>query len=1007
MVFLILFFANNTKKSYISRMKQKRYFFLIILILWVAFEGQAQQYSRFKQEAAEALSSLQPENFYIKEKIKVKRLKVPQRGAVVLEMSRAFSYLPFRDELVKQAYDTIRAIMPSNLKGRKLLIKVGNYEIGQLIPYTQDNRRFSTSNATPLVSLENPIYQPTKGLQNRHIALWQSHGYYFEPTLNRWEWQRARLFGTVEDLYTQSYVMPFLIPMLENAGAYVFTPRERDINTHEFIIDNDQEEGYSETGKWVNGGTGFAHTTEYYTDTQNPFTQGSFRQTGTTTQPNQAITAGWQIEIPQARSYAVYVAYQTLPNSTDDACYTIYHQGGKTSFKVNQTMGGGTWIYLGHFDFNPQEGAKVELSNLSQTAGKIVSADAVKIGGGWGNIARRTHNKVITKLLKQKKGFKRSDFTYTTSGYPRFTEAARYWLQWAGFPEKVYSPSQGENDYTDDYKSRGEWVNYLAGGSEVLPDSIGLNIPIDLAFAFHSDAGIRKNDSIVGSLGIFFTRKDRKVYQKDIPRQISRYFADEILTQVTEDIRLTYEPNWTRRGLWDKSYFEARVPEVPTMLLEMLSHQNFNDMRYGLDPRFRFLVSRAVYKSILRFISHQRGEEYVVQPLPVSHLRINWCKYNQAMISWRAVADSLEPTATPEQYILYTRRGDGPFDQGVLINDTACLVMVSPDIVYSFKVTAVNAGGESFPSEILSLGCSSQSKGQVMIVNGFNRVSGPQPFVSDTTLAGFHYDQDFGVPYLQDISYTGEQYEFRRSEPWVDDDNPGWGGSHADYETKVIAGNTFDYPYRHGTSILRAGYSFISCSDEAVTDRLIDLTKYPIVDLILGKEKRVQLGTRTDFTIFSPAMREVLTDYCQDNRNLLVSGAYIASELWNEEYPDLDGQQFAQEVLHYTIANDKPERGNRVIASQSKLRQFENLDIEFHHTLNDSCYAVELPDAIKPSGKRSHMIQHYNHPDIGAGIFYTGKKYNTCILSYPFETIKSEEQRDALMQAILETFQEP
>ncbi len=982
-------------------MNLKPSIFLLILLLSVIFDGQAQRYTQFKQEAAEALSALQPPNFYIKEEITVKRLYVPKKGTIILEMSRAFSYLPFREELVKQAYDTIRAILPSKLKGRKISIRSNGYEIGTLVPYAQHHYRFTTRNTTPLVSLENPLYRPTQGLQNRHIALWQSHGYYFEQSLNRWEWQRARLFGTVEDLYTQSYVMPFLIPMLENAGAYVLTPRERDINTHELIADNDREGSYSETGEWRQGSIGFAHTTDYYIDTDNPFTKGSYKQIVTTTDPARAVKACWQTEIPQTGSYAVYIAYQTLPQSTCDARYTVYHRGGKSSFKVNQTMGGGTWIYLGHFDFDTHTGARVELSNLSQTADKIVTADAVKIGGGYGNIARRINDKLIAKVIEEGKELAHCDYAYTTSGYPRFTEAARYWLQWAGFPEKIYSPSQGENDYTDDYKCRGFWVNHLAGGSEVLPDSTGLNIPIDLAFAFHSDAGVRGNDSIVGSLGIYFTGKERKVYKKNIPRQISRYFADEIITQVTEDIRRTYEPNWTRRGLWDKTYFEARVPEVPTMLLELLSHQNFNDMSYGLDPRFRFTVARAVYKGILKYIARQRNESYVVQPLPVSHLRTEWAGERHARLSWRAVVDSLEPTATPKQYIVYTRQGDGAFDAGTLVNDTTYTVALLPDTIYSFKVTALNAGGESFPSETLAIGRSSRNKGEVMIMNGFNRVSGPQPFSADTTLAGFRYDQDLGVPYLRDIAYTGEQYEYRRNEQWVDDDNPGWGASYADHETQVIAGNTFDYPYRHGKSILRAGYSFLSCSDEAVAEQLINLNDYPIADLILGKEKRVRLGLRKeyDFTIFSPAMRKVLTGYCNEGRSLLVSGAYIASDLWNEEYPDLDKQKFAQEVLHYTPSSNQPIKSNRAITTYKNIPS-----IEFYNHLNDTCYAVESPDGLQPVGKKSRTIQQYENSTIGAAILYTGKDYNTCILGYPFETIKEEQQRDALMQTILKQF---
>ena len=82
-------------------------------------------------------------------------------------------------------------------------------------------------------------YEPTAGLAGRHIAMWQSHGYYFEPKLNRWEWQRARIFQIVEDLYTQSYVLPYLVPMLERAGAYVLLPRERDTQEVEVIADND------------------------------------------------------------------------------------------------------------------------------------------------------------------------------------------------------------------------------------------------------------------------------------------------------------------------------------------------------------------------------------------------------------------------------------------------------------------------------------------------------------------------------------------------------------------------------------------------------------------------------------------------------------------------------------------------------------------------------------------------------------------------------------------------
>lgn len=162
------------------------------------------------------------------------------------------------------------------------------------------------------------------------------------------------------------------------------------------------------------------------------------------------------------------------------------------------------------------------------------------------------------------------------------------------------------------------------------------------------------------------------------------------------DVRTLYEPQWTRRGKWNQSYYEARVPRVPTMLLELLSHQNFADMRYGLDPRFRFTVSRAIYKGMLQFLCSQYNMDYVVQPLPVDHMALRMTSENEVELTWQPVADALEPTAVAEKYIVYTRIGDGDFDNGVLVDGNSYRTTLPAGMVCSYKVTAVNKGGESF-----------------------------------------------------------------------------------------------------------------------------------------------------------------------------------------------------------------------------------------------------------------------------------------------------------------------
>ena len=411
---------------------------------------------------------------------------------LTLYASIGMSYYPFRERSVAAIYDSIRSLLPASLARRRLSLVTDKHPIEELIPqiYRSGSRgkTFTNRSDRPLVTrLSSPV-KPTHGLAGRHIAMWQSHGRYFDQEENRWRWQRSRLWETCEDLYTQSYVLPYLVPMLELAGANVLLPRERDVQTEEAIADNDAgvDEGSSYvefTGdrRWFDAGTGFAHRREVYVECQNPFAEGTARGVQTVTDGRES-RAEWSADLPASGEYAVYVSYKTVERSSEDALYTVRHLGGESRFAVNQTMGGGTWIYLGTFRFAAgQNPALVTLSNRSSKKNRVVTADAVKIGGGMGNVARTPAAEFRTQD---------TDYFCEPSGYPRFCEGARYWLQWAGFPETVYRQKEGLDDYKEDYMSRAHWVNALMGGSERLPDEEGLNIPVDMALAFHSDAGV-------------------------------------------------------------------------------------------------------------------------------------------------------------------------------------------------------------------------------------------------------------------------------------------------------------------------------------------------------------------------------------------------------------------------------------------------------------------------------------------------------------------------------------
>ena len=953
-------------------------------------------------------------------------------------------YMPFRQENVKRIYNAISKITSNRYPGYSIVCQIDNQKIESLIPnfYRSVNKDTLKQFVVPilpqpLVTNTSRPYQIQNGLQSRHIALWQSHGRYFDQKNVRWVWQRARVFQVVEDLYTQSYVLPYLVPMLENAGANVLLPRERDTQLNEVIVDNDSKESssrYREQNdrlKWKQSeGKGFANTKNVYLQGENPFTFGTSRVINSIRNKEEISTAEWIPDIPEDGRYAVYISYKSLENSATDAHYTVFHKGGKTEFSVNQTMNGGTWLYLGHFYFDKGRSnqAKVMLTNLSSMNGKVITADGVKFGGGMGNIARNpSDTNAVVMLSKpdslnlpklqaqpqaqptlpetQPQPHQKTIYEPEISQYPRYAEGARYWLQWAGAPDSIYSQNKGLNDYNDDIQSRGNWVNYTIGGSSVSPHTKGLHVPLDLSVAFHSDAGATINDSIIGTLGICSVHDSdgKTIFNNGISRWASRDLADIIQTQIVNDIRKKYAPEWTRRNIWNKSYSESRVPEVPSMILELLSHQNFADMRYGLDPRFRFTVSRSIYIGMLKYISSANDVDYVVQPLPVEQFSCRFTDKNRVELHWVAVTDSIESSAQAEQYVLYTRMDDGDFDNGVVVNANRVTMVIQSGKMYSFKITALNKGGQSFPSEILSAYRAPNDKKEVLIVNGFNRLSGPANFCLDTTYAGFLNDRDAGVPYLSEISFVGKQYEFKRNKPWLNDDAPGFGASHANYETKEIAGNTFDYPFIHGKAIKAAGYSFVSASVKSVINGDVDMNQYKMVDLILGKQKQTFIGNAKktpEFKTFPLALQQSIRLYCLSGGSLLVSGAYIGSDLCESEKPVQIDKIFIENILKYKFRTSQASVSGNVNVVDSPYKYFKKAGLSYYDQPNSISYFVESPDAIEPVGEGSFTICRYAENNLSAGVVYSGT-YKTCALGFPFETLQSEKDRAKLMDSIL------
>ncbi len=922
--------------------------------------------------------------FSPKKSLKIDSAFIDKKNEILdIYFPKSLSYYKFRENTVKKFTVAVRNAQKHKIR-KKYTINclIDSLPLYEYIPdlyrktYALDSSRFEKRKKSTVQHVKNTDipFKITKGLENRHITVWGGHGYYYSQKNKVWMWQRPNLYTTVEGMENLSYIVPYIIPMLENAGANVYYPKERDFNSDEYIIDIDNSRDKITMSANVKEVIGGFLLKDYYTDHENPFKEGNHLEMKSSKLSNKKDSVVYRFQVKKAGNYAVYVSYFKRKDNVSKVKYTVYHAGGKTDFAVNQQMGYSTWVYLGTFHFNEKK-SKVVVYNTSEEAGTI-SSDAVKIGGGYTRIMRNG-------LLSPK---------------PAYMNGARYYLQYAGMPDTaVYSLSKYTSDYKDDYRSRGEWVNYLTGGiyCHNRDSSIqGLNIPIDVSLSFHTDAGDTKNDSIIGTLAIHSTKglKNERFFPDGRSRFASRDLCDIIETEVIKTLRSKYRNDWTSREIWDKKYSEATYPNIPSVLIELLSHENFEDEKFSLNPNFKFDASRAIYKGILKFIAYYNKTDYVVTPLPVKDFSINY-KNKKFILSWEETIDKSEETAKPNAYIVYTKINDGGFNNGVLVKNKKFIFdKIKKGEIYSFKIKAVNKGGMSFDSEILS-GCINNFEDTpILIVNGFSKVSSPD-FVDTDSIGGFAYWNKSAVASGTEYSFTGFQYSFNKNDAWKSDFFPGHGASFSDYEEIRVVGNTFDYPYRHGKQFANLQLSFISTSAEAFEQNPETFSHFKTMDLIYGKQSNSMFNKNLklkNYEVFSPAMRNALDKWLDKNKAIVISGAFIGKDVFLTHGKDSVRSNWVKNKLQYSVYSTWACQTGEVSGKNELLLSKKP---------SEEIYELRSVDALKPENG-AKILYRYKENDFPACVIGNKNGYKVLSFGFPLESVIKNQ--DKLFKQITE-----
>jgi N-acetylmuramoyl-L-alanine amidase len=528
-------------------------------------------------------------------------------------------------------------------------------------------RSGSNANAVNRVFPTTGSPTPTGALAGKTV--WLSPGHGWHNTGIGFVTQRGTTNAIVEDFTTIESVDNYLMQYLYNAGANVWSVRERDINPAEIIVDNDLPvSGYSETGTWTTGsvagygGTYRVATTAATEDATAIFIPG-------------VITSGY---------YWVSVRCIAGSNRATDVGFTVIHSGDTSKVKVNQEIHGETWVYVGQFYFTAGGNNKIILSNQSSEAAQAIIADAVRLGGGIGATADCVNT------------------TQGVSGKPRFEESARQ-----------YAKFQGHPPCTEDVTVRPKFSEYeLSKGT---PTEVNNAVFV----SWHTNAGGGNGTESYVYDGTGSGRPNVTAGSVDL-----RNF---IHNQVVADIRAAWNPAWADRGVKVANFGEIReLNTMPGTLIELAFHDlaaNATDLKH---PEFRRIAARAFYKGILKFFNNRDGAPLVFLPESPTNVVAKNIGANKIQVSWIAPITGGANGDAATAYKIYTSTNGRSFKDGIAVTGTTFTFTGNAQTIYYFKVAATNAGGESFTSSVVAAKTPATGLTAVpyLIVDAFDRLDG-------------------------------------------------------------------------------------------------------------------------------------------------------------------------------------------------------------------------------------------------------------------------------------------
>jgi hypothetical protein len=219
-------------------------------------------------------------------------------------------------------------------------------------------------------------------------------------------------------------------------------------------------------------------------------------------------------------------------------------------------------------------------------------------------------------------------------------------------------------------------------------------------------------------------------------------------------------------------------------------------------------------------------------------------------------------------------------------------------------------------------------------------------------------------------------------------------------------GNTYNFIRQHAAALNFFKYVFESATNDAITDGLVLLNHYGIVDYILGEESTVD-------ETFSNAEQDSIELFLREGGKLFVSGSEIA---WDLDYKGSDADKaFCHNYLKIGYAADAPNNQSNTWYSVEPLTGTLFSDMPGFSFDNGShgTYNVDWPDVFTATngGQGFLKFSNYSASNSYAGVLYDGLFPNgtvpgkLVITGFPFETIYLEANRNTFMSEVMRFFE--